>query len=455
MKKILFIISSVFITNCCIANKIDSLTTKKQVNDFLIENIDTFFHKYYAFGRNLGYGTDSFYKVDINSDGLTDLILDAHGYRSLIIIDLGGNKYDDIPNYGYTYFKTIKVGKINALVYYDSIWVSGTEKIGRIDTIICKYGKLFRYHPNKPKYKIQKLFYTAGGCYGTCPVFSIEIHQDGAAFLDAEAYNESKDSIIKGKFAGQISDSMLRVIHDVINELDSEDLYYKEPWESVDGAVAGLEIWYDSGKHITMGIPDGGGTQGQNSVQRMFEELRFIDVWQPWDLTSLNDSTYLSFSQLFSSANSRNTDSYSKETYTDTTRAQDKQDKSQVFLLLHNLGLDMYDSANIHGNHSYIIECSAFIQINPDHSFVFGQTEFNGAPSIMSGGIWKKESDSTIELNWTLQQTRAAVKDSILWKQYFPKSLTAEPIAIEGWRLKYNTKNSKVLVGIGAKKDEQ
>jgi len=271
MKKVIFIIIAVFTINICFAkNKIDSLRTKEEVNKFLAEKIDSSYWSYSIFCS--GCRTDSFYIVDINSDGSNDLIIDAS--RALVILDKGSGKYGSLNISANRYNGAIKLGDLTALVYYDSLWrYNEVEGIGWIDTIVYKYGMLFVYHANKHEHKINKLYYHAKDNYGcpSCLTFNIEIHEDGTSFLEFEGDD---------KINGRINEGLLNAINDEINALEFDTLSDQSNMDA-GYSQAQLEIWYDDGKHKKIRDEEMESSLRLSGICEMFHGLLYMDLWKP------------------------------------------------------------------------------------------------------------------------------------------------------------------------------
>src|ERR1035441_3412934 len=97
MKNFILLFLSIISASIASGNKIDSLNTIADVNKFYHEKIDTSSKEpALLLDKNKDkyslYGNNTFYKVDIDGNGLTDLIID--GFPRTIILDRGDNKFE-------------------------------------------------------------------------------------------------------------------------------------------------------------------------------------------------------------------------------------------------------------------------------------------------------------------------------------------------------------------------
>lgn len=67
-----------------------------------------------------------------------------------------------------------------------------------------KFDTFIEYKPELISYDIEKIEYTTNGCYGMCPIFDLEIDNDGNATLFAKDFNYTeswqKGKLLSGKY---------------------------------------------------------------------------------------------------------------------------------------------------------------------------------------------------------------------------------------------------------------
>ena len=113
----------------------------------------------------------------------------------------------------------------------DSISVTRYGEITRIavnewDTLPLRViGKAIEidqlYHRLLPKTQVHfdSILFMSGGCYGSCPVFSMMIHSNGRVFFHGEKYTEKQ-----GYYSGVLSESQSKSILSKFQQVDFENI---------------------------------------------------------------------------------------------------------------------------------------------------------------------------------------------------------------------------------------
>lgn len=148
---------------------IDSIMTKEDLNRFMVTRVDTSLSRVKLqpeTSRDTGkYSTNSFYKLDINNDGLTDLVISsAKGVLFFAILDNGNNTFSIVSlssfwkydvNYSTPFrqplINILRRGNSTILVTQEQHWDSDTlYGRGRTDSLICIKGEWAEYsaHPD-------------------------------------------------------------------------------------------------------------------------------------------------------------------------------------------------------------------------------------------------------------------------------------------------------------------
>lgn len=202
MKTIFFaFVLLTFQANYLYANEIDNLKTAEEVNKFLEKKV-------LAKGEvpildkkksdNAPFGKNKFYKLDLNQDGFTDLIVD--GFYCLAVTDKGEGKYGFYPidrgitlSNKYSVTNIISENKFPLIVIrkYDE----NTKKVGGKETektLTFKFDSFIEYNPNPDDLKIEEIKFSTLSCLGNCPVIEITIAQGKTATYNAIKYNDKK-----------------------------------------------------------------------------------------------------------------------------------------------------------------------------------------------------------------------------------------------------------------------
>jgi len=165
-----------------LCNEIDKLKTENDVQEFLIEKVNPEW-KFQKFFKNTSekdstkYGKNKFFKIDIDKNDLTDLIVNAKYFFA--VLDLGNGKYDcQIFDKGtfnldkYTLLDILNLKKETLLLVkpYNKYKTKTNEESQIIDTLVYKFGGFCEYNKKPTIKKITEVKFTTTSCYGNCPV---------------------------------------------------------------------------------------------------------------------------------------------------------------------------------------------------------------------------------------------------------------------------------------------
>jgi Domain of unknown function (DUF6438) len=261
------------------ANEIDQLRTKEDVNKFLLRKVDESYSHMLPFDGKAGTpGTalsDSFFKADLDNNGLTDLVI--NGRYLIVIMDLGKEGYR-VRFSGGRYLGGFSLD----LVAIDStgsprklmIRQYKDEVHPQSDTLVCEAQAFLEYNPAPdPNFRFQGIRFRAGGCYGTCPVFELSVQANGAAVYDAIEYNQQK-----GKRTGTIPPEEMTKLTRILQYIrwDRLDSSYAVDW--TDDRTLTLEIDYN-GVHKRIRDYGGRGTYGLFRVYSVLSHFREVGKW--------------------------------------------------------------------------------------------------------------------------------------------------------------------------------
>ena len=225
------------------ANVIDGLQTRQDVERFLARKAGREFKGETIFGSRPGRdSTDMpgwFYKVDLDGDGLTDLVV--NGLKFVVVMDRGDKGFwartlgqQDLMDGGLRLLAIDSVGAWKGLEVWNMVHK-------RRDTLVYHLGSFIEYNAHPLEHlDLVSLHFSAGGCYGTCPIFELQITGDGHITYHAERFNP-----IKGEFRGVIPEADLAWIKQLLTylPLDRLDSSYAVQW--TDDATVWLEMRYN------------------------------------------------------------------------------------------------------------------------------------------------------------------------------------------------------------------
>jgi Domain of unknown function (DUF6438) len=269
-------------SSVCIGNDIDKLQTYKDVYNFLIKKVDKDFKKNPPLDDNLNvadtnkYGRNKFFKIDIDNNGLTDLII--YGYRDfLVVLDKSKNNY--IVRYldsGIFSLNTVTLLSIDTATIPKKIIIQQKEKsVNQIDTLVYSFNGFIEYN-DKPisEFTFEKITFKTTRCFGTCPIFEMTINEDKSATYNAIEYNEETGdfkAILPAKEFDELI-SLLKYLN--IDRMQDE---YSVNW--TDDQTVKTEISYNGKSKI---ISDYGkiGTFGLRILYSKLFGLRKVIEWR-------------------------------------------------------------------------------------------------------------------------------------------------------------------------------
>ncbi|MGI4871264.1 MAG: DUF6438 domain-containing protein [Janthinobacterium lividum] len=273
----------------CLANEIDQLRSREAVTAFLRKH-----HRYWQnqvfFGPNaadtVGYGRNKFFQLDLDGNGLTDLLVDGksllavtdagHGQYHFHFIDRGtngGSRHTQLLRVRYQGTMPLLAVKSVSTHYNNSTNQYSTEV--RTDNLIFKYGGFIEYQAVPANLKIARISFSASTCYGSCPVFKLTIGPDRTATYQAIRYNNKQ-----GQFRGVIDlnayDQLLATL--AYLHLTSLQDAYAVTW--TDDQTMQLEVTFTNGQVKRIKDYGGVGTQGLANLYNQLFALRETQAWK-------------------------------------------------------------------------------------------------------------------------------------------------------------------------------
>lgn len=277
-----------------LANKIDNLETDEDIESFIHKQDKEFKDFYIVSIKTLYYdtlqqkiadslGVKSWQKVDFDNNGLSDLLIyGMKGGKSylLAVIDEGKEFTFHSLNRGFDdiYFPVVKTIDKQVFLFHNKrcdFCFNDEKKVISTDTLIYKFGNFIENNFNPLSYKIEKIEYSTTMCFGTCPVFELEINSDRTAKYNAIQYNDKT-----GKFKTRIDTANFNSIFSLLNYIDFPNLKDKYSVNWTDDQSCTLTITYDNGKRKK--ITDYGliGSYGLGIIYNKLFALRKNQKWK-------------------------------------------------------------------------------------------------------------------------------------------------------------------------------
>jgi hypothetical protein len=257
------------------------------------ENSETRWFWFTRLGTCDSLNNVSWLKIDVDNNGLTDFIVrgfEKGRYVTKVIFNDKNSKqrlkdFSDQFWFPCSEFKASEINGVTILNYINYYKEKNEMKVfeSRVwdRKLIYKFETLVEYNQNPKKSDISSISYTANGCFGTCPVFSISINKDRTAFYIAGKYNKKE-----GKFAGRIKDENYTEIIDLLNYIDFKNLKDEYTTKASDGPSCELSIKLDNGE---IKIIKDETMQGTFGLARIYELLDGLRTNQHWKKTAHNN----------------------------------------------------------------------------------------------------------------------------------------------------------------------
>ncbi len=273
------------ISNIVTGNEIDQLKTVAEVQKFLMTKVNKKWNEEsiiaYAGSEEDTFGKGKFFKLDLNNDSLTDIVID--GRYLLAVVDSGNGRYGIFPidrgaftSNKYTLTNIINKDRIPLLVVRSyNEFTFATNDIADTDTLVFKFGNFIEYNRNPDNLKIDRIKFSAMGCYGSCPVFELSIDRNRKGSYNAKKYN-SKD----GNFHAVIAEVEYNRLVATINYIRLPKLNdnYRVNW--TDDRTVKIEITYNNGKVKSISDYGAIGTFGLQNLYAQFHSLRNTQKWR-------------------------------------------------------------------------------------------------------------------------------------------------------------------------------
>jgi hypothetical protein len=252
---------------------------------------------------------ESFYRTDFDKNGFTDLLIigddfscyggmdESCSFRPIVLLNFGNEKYKIVnisQNFDDYYTPKIvsKNGQNLLEIYRTRIkdWENKiTYKNPQKQILAYKFDDFIEYNSNNQNYiPIQKIEFSTSGCYGTCPVFDLEINQNQDAKFIAKQFNFNKELETwsdknEGTFQTKIKDKDFNTLIKLLAYIDFPQLENNYSVNWTDDQTVELKIIYSSGKIKTISDYGASGSYGLKKVYKLLFDLRQNQNWKKID----------------------------------------------------------------------------------------------------------------------------------------------------------------------------
>jgi hypothetical protein len=294
-----------FIATISFANQIDSLKTDKDIEIFLqkqdsqnktlhLSSLKRFYSISPKFDTTTelkiadSLGVKIWQKVDFDNNGLTDILIlgNDEQYHYVFVVTDEGKKFKlhrFSPDFSddeifYPIVRTVK--NKNLLFIYRSYWdceICPNRNKKKLDSfmLIYLYSNFIESNFHPVSYSIKKIEFSTEACYGTCPIFELEINSNGKAFYNAYSYNERN-----GKFSATVQYKDLEKIVELLNYIDFPNLKDSFSVKWSDQPSCNLLITYGNVKVKKIWDYGERGSYGLSALYQYLFDLRKNQDWK-------------------------------------------------------------------------------------------------------------------------------------------------------------------------------
>jgi hypothetical protein len=285
MRSITLFVLLLLTTSYCFANEIDKLQTHREVTTFLRAKLgkgwkeEVFFEP--AAADTAAYGKNKFFKLDLDANGSTDLVV--NGKYLFAVTDDGSGKYTshfiDRGVFTSSKYALLTILQKNSsplfVVKHSSVFHHPVEGTTKPDTLTFKFGDFVEYLPSPTKLQVRQINFSTSGCFGTCPIFELIIQADRTAKYHAIDYNKRK-----GRFTAVIDTAAYARLLATLQYIRLPTLKdsYRVNW--TDDQTVELEVKLSDGQ--VKKIHDYGaiGTFGLATLYAQLYKLRETQNWK-------------------------------------------------------------------------------------------------------------------------------------------------------------------------------
>lgn len=274
--------------NCCQANAIDAIRTKKDIIEFIETNCVKQSPNYQA--RCLGDTLKSsyidtsgdFYKIDIDGNRKTDIVIAGKGWTDAIMdVDNEYIAYNIgivgfLMGVPYLVQKTIQLPDYTTGILCRHFRANEYgHSVVRYDTLIFKYHSFIEYQPSSTSLGIKKIDFEVYGHSGSR--FYMKIDEDGNALYEDGYYYNERDTVID--LVCKMDENKRKELWDLLTYINAQSLQDNYRFRSFHENTAYLTLYFEDGS--TKKIEDYAlvGTLGLCAIYNKLFELQQSKGW--------------------------------------------------------------------------------------------------------------------------------------------------------------------------------
>jgi hypothetical protein len=289
-----FIVLILFIPSVAFSQVLDEINTIEESELFIKKNFRYYDRKYddFTIDRTNNINYDSYKFGDFNHDEIKDLLVFGEVEVSKgketyledeILIIIGEKRTAKKVKFPYNFFRdiltyTVPRAKIIDLNGKDHIQINHTfynrssnEIETFTDTVFVNNEHLIPYSTTLSEKTISRIEFKTDYCYGTCPVFELNINQNGEVY-----YNGIDHVVKKGNLKLRIDKEDWNYLESLFKHIKVEDLNsnYNVNW--TDDQTGFLTVFFEDGDKIQIEDYGMSGTFGLAILfDYLFELIKF------------------------------------------------------------------------------------------------------------------------------------------------------------------------------------
>ncbi len=273
-------------------NKIDSLTSAKDVQDF-INNEHHKINYYLSIDEKIDYDQyckviadslnlrQNWEKAHFDNNGLTDLLVTGNkheGYKTIYILDKGDHFESKNLSLGELYekcsFSSVKDNKIE----YQSVKI--LSRLGFLsnlikENLIYKYGGFIEENIAPKRHNILVIEFENSVSYWNRSILEMKIVSN----REVTWISRNDNFLNSGVYTAKLSQEKFKEVVDLLNYIDFENLADSYEANYSDAATTYLKVTYDNLK--VKNIRDNGGI-GTRGLRQLYDKLIDLQKTEKW-----------------------------------------------------------------------------------------------------------------------------------------------------------------------------
>lgn len=289
---VFFCFSFFYCQNSKKLNKIDSLTSAKDIEEF-IQNDHNKINNYLNVEDKISYDSycqviadslnlkQNWGKADFDNNGLTDLLVTgstSEGHKTIYILDKGDHFESKNISKGKLYeqcsFSSVKDNKIE----YHSVKILNRQGyLSNLikENLVYKFGGFIEENTNPKRHNILEIEFRTSGSHWKSYVLEMEIVSN----RDITWVTQDDGLLRAGIYTSKLSQEKFKEIVDLLNYIDFENLADEYEVGYSDAATTRLKVTYDNLKVKSIRDYGGMGTKGLRKLYDILIDLKSNQEW--------------------------------------------------------------------------------------------------------------------------------------------------------------------------------